>query len=224
VAIIKENIFGVPDVGVYLALSNQYFLHPPKINSKLITFVKELNPAITPIRTFIGGGATIGAFVAMNSNGIIVPDIIRDEELRKIKDNMEKNFQIGVIKAEANAFGNLILCNDKGAIISSKIAPAKEAISDILKVPVKIFDFANSNLPGSCGKANNFGVVVHPMITEKEAEIVYEILKVDIDVSTINTGNPFIGGGCIANDKGAIFGRATTGPEIQRIMEILRLE
>ena len=33
-----------------------------------------------------------------------------------------------------------------------------------------------------------------------------------------------IGGGCIINEHNAMFGRNTTGPEIQRIMEVLQLE
>ena len=137
---------------------------------------------------------------------------------------MKKEFQIAVIETESNAFGNLVLCNDKGAIISQKLEEAKDIISKALQVPVEILEFAESDLPGSCGLANNSGVVVHPMITESDAEKIAQVLQVEIDVSTINLGNPFIGGGAIVNDFGALFGRESTGPEIQRIMEVLNLD
>lgn len=222
--VIKENIFGVSEIGVYLAMNNRYFLHPPKSNPKIKKFINNLNNEIRTIETFIGGSAVIGSYIAMNSNGILLPNTIADDELRILKRNMDKDFQIGLVDSEQNAFGNLVLCNDHGAIISPLIEDAREAIRDILQVPVEVFQFANSELPGSCGIANNHGVVVHPMVTENDAEFIYNTLKVEIDVTTVNCGNPFIGGGCVANDYTAIFGRTTTGPEIQRIMEILQIQ
>jgi len=109
-------------------------------------------------------------------------------------------------------------------IISSKIEDARDAIQEALKVPVEVLDFAESDLPGSCGIANNKGVIVHPLISEQEAEKIAKVMQVEIDVSTVNCGKPYVGGGMIVNDYGAIFGRETTGPEIQRVIEVLQLE
>ncbi len=67
-------------------------------------------------------------------------------------------------------------------------------------------------------------MLVHPLITEEEAAIIEKTLKVEIDVSTVNCGSPYLGGGAIVNDSIAIFGQDSTGPELQRIMEILDLE
>ncbi len=223
-AVIKENIFGVSEIGVYLALNNKYFIYPPKINPNIVKFIKNLSTEIIPIETFIGGSAVNGSYIAMNSKGILLPNTTSDSEVHLLRKNMDKDFQIGVVETDQNAFGNLVLCNDYGAIISPLIEEAKDIIAEILQVPVEVFHFADSNLPGSCGIANNHGVVVHPMVTEAEADIINKILKVDIDVTTVNCGNPFIGGGCVVNDFGALFGRNTTGPEIQRIMEILQLD
>lgn len=221
----KENVYGGPSLGVYLAVNNRYFLHPPKIKSPLPTFARQIFSDIIVIETFIGGSSVLGALVAMNSFGIIIPSTVGDDELELLRAQMDKDFQITVIDAGGdNAFGNLILCNDKGAIISPLLAEAKDIIETTLKVPVTILGFAESDLPGSCGLANNHGVVVHPLITEQEAEIIANVLQVEIDVGTINCGSPYLGGGAILNDTGAMFGRETTGPEIQRIMDVLQLE
>lgn len=220
----KENVFGGPNLGVFLSMNNAYFIHPPKINPKLIEFVKTIHQNMITIETFIGGSAVVGSLIAMNSKGIILPHNILDSELDVLKANMAHDFQITTIEAEANAFGNLILCNDHGAIISPKIGEAKEVISKALQVPVEVLAYAGSNLPGSCGLANNKGVLVHPMISDEEAEIISKILHVEIDVSTINTGNPYLGGGAVVNDFGALFGRDSTGPEIQRLLEVLQIE
>ncbi|MHA1794612.1 MAG: translation initiation factor IF-6 [Promethearchaeota archaeon] len=219
----KENIFGGSNLGVYLAMNNSYFIHPPKINPKIVEFVKKINPNMVVIETFIGGSAVVGSLVAMNSKGIILPHNILDSELEILRANMTHDFQISIIETDANAFGNLILCNDHGAIISPKIGEAKDVISQALNVPVEILAFAGSNLSGSCGLANNKGVLVHPMISEDDAEIIAKVLKVEIDVSTINTGNPYLGGGAVVNDYGALFGRDSTGPEIQRLLEVLQI-
>ncbi|MHA1520985.1 MAG: translation initiation factor IF-6 [Promethearchaeota archaeon] len=220
----KDVVFGSSNIGVSLAMNNQYFIHPPKINPKIIEFAHTIHPDLVSIETFIGGASVVGALVAMNSNGIIVPATIHDDELEILRSNFSKEFQIAVLETDHNAFGNLILCNDKGAIISPKIGEAAEIIEKTLQVPVRVLEFAGSDLPGSCGLANNHGVLVHPMVDEADAQIISDILQVDIDVSTINIGNPFIGGGAVVNDYGAIFGRDSTGPEIQRCLEILQID
>jgi len=222
----KENVYGGPNLGVYLAVNNRYFLYPPKIKSPLPTLAQKIFPDIIVIETFIGGSSVLGALVAMNSFGMVIPSTVGDDELELLQTQMDKDFQITVIDAGGdNAFGNLILCNDKGAIISPLLAEMKDIIAKTLKVPVTVLGFAQSDLPGSCGLANNHGVVVHPMVTDQEAEIISDVLQVEmIDVSTINCGSPYLGGGAILNDSGAMFGRESTGPELQRIMEVLQLD
>ena len=222
--ILKEAIYGNQEVGTYLALNNDYFLYPQKINPKIVEFIKQVRPDIVTIETFIAGSPVIGSFVAMNSYGMIVPDLITDDELEILQKNTKKEFQITSISLEDNAFGNLVLCNDKGAIISPKLEEARDIIEKALKVPTRVLRFADSDLAGSCGLANNSGVLVHPLITEEEAAIIEKTLKVEIDVSTVNCGSPYLGGGAIVNDSIAIFGQDSTGPELQRIMEILDLE
>ena len=223
--ILKEIIYGNQEIGTYLALSNDYFIYPQKINPKIVDFIKYIRPDIVTIETFIAGSPVIGSFVAMNSYGMIVPDLITDDELELLQKNTKKDFQITSISIEDNAFGNLILCNDKGAIISPKLEEAKDIIEKTLKVPVRVLRFAGSDLPGSCGLANNSGVLLHPLVTEEEAEIIGKVLHVDdVDVSTVNCGSPYLGGGVIVNDSVAIFGQNSTGPEMQRILEILSLE
>jgi len=224
VPILKEAIYGNQEVGTYLALNNDYFLYPQRINPKIVEFIKQTRPDIVTIETFIAGSPVIGSFVAMNSYGMIVPDLITDDELELLQRNTKKEFQITSISLEDNAFGNLILCNDKGAIISPKLEEARDIIEKALKVPTRVLRFADSDLAGSCGLANNSGVLVHPMITEEEAAIIEKTLKVEIDVSTVNLGSPYLGGGAVVNDSIAIFGQDSTGPELQRIMEILDLE
>jgi len=67
----------------------------------------------------------------------------------------------------------------------------------------------------------NRGGIVHPDASKKDLEFLQEFFKVPIDVGTVNFGVPYVRSGLVANDKGAIVGLNTTGPEILRISRIL---
>jgi translation initiation factor 6 len=159
-----------------------------------------------------------------NKSGVIVPELIRDDELSLLRSTVDGEMNIGVLKSIDNAFGNLILCNDKGAIISTFIKNYKKEIEDILNVETVVYEFADSNLPGSISLANNHGCVVTPLANDDEIEFISSILKVDeIDVSTINRGMPYLSSGAIVNDKSGIFGVDSTGPEMMRLSNVLNL-
>jgi translation initiation factor 6 len=224
-AILKDNIYGGPNIGTYTVLTNRFFLHPPQTSPSILKFINDLSPKLDPIEIMLNNSTVLGVYVAANSHGMIIPHLTKDTELDKLRSSLPKGYAITEIESDDNAYGNLILCNDHGAIISPLLVDSQEAIASTLNVPVKIFHFANSKLPGSCGLATNKGVVIHPMATEKEAEVIATHLKVkSIDVSTVNCGNPFLRGGAVVNDTVGIFGRSTTGPEMARISDILSLE
>jgi translation initiation factor 6 (eIF-6) len=58
----------------------------------------------------------------MNSNGIIVPSVTLESEMEILKDIAKKHeMNICELNSRDNAFGNLILVNDKGAIVSTEL-------------------------------------------------------------------------------------------------------
>jgi len=172
----------------------------------------------------INNSNLIGVYTASNKYGIIVPNIMKEEEIDKLKTNIGGSARIGVLNSIDNAFGNLILCNDKGAIISSLLKKNRKEIEDILNVEVVVYEFADSYLPGSISLANNNGCVVHPLTKDDEIEQIKSILKVnETDVSTINRGIPYLSAGAIVNDHSGVFGQASTGPEMMRLTNVLSL-
>lgn len=224
--ILKYQLYGKNSIGAYLSVNNVYGLYP----STLMKFaVEKIKSAFkVPLFPFsVNNSNLIGIYTASNKFGIIVPHIIRDDELEKLKlytKQFTPNHQIGEIKSLDNAFGNLILCNDKGAIISTLLKDFKKKIEDVLNVETIVFDFANNYLPGSIGVCNNYGCLVHPLTTDPEIKQISEILKVeDVDVSTVNRGIPYVSSGAVVNDSDSIFGQACTGPEMMRLTNVLRL-
>ncbi|MFX1420070.1 MAG: translation initiation factor IF-6 [Promethearchaeota archaeon] len=221
--IIRAQIFGRSLIGVFLTANNSYILYPTSLlKSSLKKFKTVFEEPFYPLT--INNSNLLGVYTASNKYGIIMPHIIREDELDKLKSYINDSSQIGVLKSVDNAFGNLILCNDKGAIISSFLEQYKNEIEDILNVETVIYEFANYYLPGSISLANNYGCLIHPLSTDQEVEFISSILKVDeVDVSTVNRGVPYLSSGAIVNDKSGIFGIDCTGPEMMRITSVLHL-
>ena len=224
--ILKYQIFGKNSVGIYLEVNNLFGLYPSTLlNPTVKKIEKVFNVPFYPFS--INNSSLIGVYTASNKYGIIVPHIIREDELQLLKrysEEFNRDYQIGVLKSIDNAFGNLILCNDKGAIISSFLKEYIEEIEEILKVETVVYEFVNNNLPGSISLTNNKGCLVHPLSTYEEIEIISEILKVEeADVSTVNRGIPYLSSGAAVNDQSGIFGNECTGPEMMRLTNVLML-
>lgn len=220
--ILKSKIFGGSLIGVYLIANNSFVLYPSTIlKATLKSFLTVFRDNIYPIT--INNSNLIGVYTASNKYGIIVPNMITDDELDKMRSYFHDSYQIGVLKSIDNAFGNLILCNDKGAIISSFLKDYKKEIEDILNVETVVYEFAGTYLLGSISLANSNGCLVHPLATDEEIDFISSILKVETDVSTINRGIPYLSAGAIVNDKSGIFGYDSTGPEMMRLSNVLKI-
>lgn len=223
--IVKTNLFGGSSIGVYLSISSKMMLYPsvtPK--EKVVLFKDAFDDNFPILPLMVNQSALLGCYCVMNLNGIIVPDLITETESEKIKSYVEKyDMNYCEISTRDNAIGNLIMTNDKGSVISSYLKNNVTQIQDTLDVEVLILDYATTRLAGSAGITNNKGCCVHPMVTDDEADMISDVLKVPIDVSTINMGDPFVHAGIAANDFGAIIGDLSSGPEMMRITNMLKL-
>jgi translation initiation factor 6 len=52
------------------------------------------------------------------------------------------------------------------------------------------------------------------MLKDSEQKVLQEVLRVPVDVGTINCGIPYVGTGLICNCYAAVAGSLTTGPEM----------
>jgi translation initiation factor 6 len=151
--------------------------------------------------------------VCANSNGMLVSNTIRQEELDRFKASYEGN--ITIMDNKKTAYGNLIVANDKGAIVDPRFKPEEiKKISEALGVEAVPTEIASLPYVGSLATATNKGVLAHPMLKDDERKILESVLKVPVDVGTINCGVPYVGTGLIANSKAAVAGSMTTGPEM----------
>lgn len=211
---IKTDFDGDNNIGLYGFATDEYcLLGKEPNNKKKLESILGVEIKICPI----AATTFVGIFVAGNKNGIIVPKIIEDEELEKLK---QLGFNVTVIDSRETALGNLVLCNDNGCIISKLLEQYKDQIGEALGVKVEVGEVANFEIVGSAGKATNKGCLVHREANEDEVKAIEDNLKIKVDVGTISFGTPFIKAGVIVNSNGLIVSGTSTGPEIDRCFEV----
>ncbi len=217
----RADINGNPHIGVYSRANNKIAFAPQFLSLKGKKLIEKIL-GVKVIELSIGRSGIIGALIAMNSNGIVVADFIEEHELEVIKKNFKGD--ILIIGDRFNAAGNNILVNDYGAIIHPMISDeTAEEIGKVLDVRIKKSTIAGLNTTGMAAVATNNGVLCHPKIDEDEKKMIEEIMGVEVLTGTVNHGIPYVGAGIIANDKGSIVGKNTTGIEMGRVEEALNL-
>ena len=214
---LRAKFNGDPNIGLYGFATDDYCLLGLEPNKKILKQIKTILKTDIKIST-IAGTELAGLFITGNKNGIILPKIIEDHELKKLKKLF--NINIEIIKSRQTALGNLILCNDKGCLISEKLKRFKKKISDVLGCEIETGTIANLDIIGSTAIASNTGCLCHREAIEEEMKEIEEILKVKVDVGTVGYGSPFIKSGIIVNSKGIVFSELSTGPEIGRFEEV----
>lgn len=213
------SIQGSPNVGIYALATNRYILTPPRISASKARVLEEVLKAPV-VKTSLAGTILLGVYAAANSNGIVLPAIVTEEEVKTISAVSGNVVQV---KSRRNAFGNLILANDHGAIVAEPLSREKEAmrrIRDALGVEVVVGRIVGLPYVGSLASVNNKAALVHPECSEEEGELISSVLKVQVDSSTVNRGSPFVGAGMLSNDRGVVVGNLTVGPELMIISNL----
>ncbi len=213
-----------PYLGVYGKATDRVAVIREGLSERKLDVLRKVLK-VPIIETSIMKSRIVGIFVAGNSNALIVPWYIWDSELDVINSALREHgidMEVVPFKSRLTAFGNLILANDKGALVSKDFTREEtRKIEDILGVPVERGVIADYTAVGSVGVITNRGGLVHPETTEEELEWLRDLFKVDVYVGTANMGVPFVGSCMIANSHGVVVGHLTTGPEIVKIEEAL---
>ncbi|MBP2144537.1 translation initiation factor 6 [Methanococcus voltae] len=224
--IYKTLFSGVSNIGIQAIATEKYGIFPIDLEKDTIEKFEEIL-GIPILQTKIADSSLIGSLCVGNSNGLILPEITLKDEFLKVENFIQEhdlNINVSIVKSNNTAFGNLILANDYGCIISKEISNLKKDVEKILKVKVGVGNFCELPTVGSNGVATNKGCVVNPLTTEVELEWIKGILNLEvIGKSTVNKGAMQVGSGIVANSNGALVGVETTGPEILRIEEYLDL-
>lgn len=216
----KITYYGSSWIGMFVKTNDSVTMLPIDSMKKVDEAVQEsLKTEI--IKLGMSDSNLLGVYVAMNSNGVILPNIAREEEIALVK---KAGLNVYVSKDKHNANGNNIAVNDKGGVINPNIEPHEaKAMSDVLGVELVPMGIAGYTTVGSACIATNGGFLANYKANEKELADLKDALKVYGNRGTINTGTGFVSYGAIVNKNGYIIGEDTTPFEVGRLEEALGL-
>ncbi|MCW4000740.1 MAG: translation initiation factor IF-6 [Candidatus Bathyarchaeota archaeon] len=207
-----SSIVGSPSIGVYSLATEKIVIIPVMVpQEKAQEYADWLKAEL--VYTTISGSVLAGALSCANSNGMLLPNSVREEEIQRIKAVYKGN--LTVMDTKKTAYGNLVLASDKGAVVDPRFKEKEiKAISDALGVEAVPTEIAGLPYVGSLATATNKGVLAHPLLKEAEKKILESVFKVPVEVGTVNCGIPYVGTGLLANSNAAVAGSMTTGPEM----------
>ncbi|MCK4247252.1 MAG: translation initiation factor IF-6 [Methanomicrobia archaeon] len=209
----KLEIEKNPFIGIFGITNEEITLLSVDFTKEKVRLVENTLSTETLLTT-IARTNLLGILSAGNSNGVVLPYNVEDYEISKLK---KCDIKIEILSTKFTALGNMMLCNDKGAVISKKLEKESRLIEDALDVEIFVSDSINF---GSMGLCTNNGCLVHPSLSEMIDEL-EKALKVEVDIGSANRGVYYLGICALANTKGALVGSVSTGPEINKIEDIL---
>ncbi|MCG3258589.1 MAG: translation initiation factor IF-6 [Candidatus Heimdallarchaeota archaeon] len=219
--IAKTTILGNSGLGVFALSTEDFSIVPYSVKESSLKVISD-TLGVNVIQTTIANSVLVGTMIVGNSKAIFVPQTIKEKEYKILEENLSDQTKLVELNSKYTALGNLIVMNDKGAIVSDMLEKnAQKQIQDELNVEITVGNLLGSPLVGSLAMSTNRGALVHPLLSEEEIKEVASILRVKVDVCTINRGIPYPRVGIIANSKGAVIGTDSTGPESMRIFEVL---
>lgn len=222
--LLQRDLFNSPYSGVFCATNDSLTFIPPGIPSDDMEAISEALGTRIEVVT-IGGSSVLGTLIAMNSKGILVSNLITTMESDKIEaiaSDLGLNF--GVLSERSNAIGNNFLINDRGGFCNERLTSrSKTSAEEVLGIKIESRSLNRMDTLGMIGCVTNKGGLCHPEISDEEKGIMEKVLEVPVMEGTVNFGMPLVGAGVISSTNGAVCGRQSTGVELGRVEEALRL-
>lgn len=216
----KCTYFGNPWIGMFIRTNDEITMLPVDSMKKLEDKIRE-NLKTKTVKMTIGDSNLLGIYIAMNSNGAVLPNITNNHETALINKN---GMNIYVSKEKYNAHGNNIVVNDKGGVINKHVSRAEiKKMEEVLGVELVPASIAGYLTVGSACIATNTGFLTHYKASEDEMALLKDALKVDGSKGTVNMGTGFVSYGIVVNKNGYVAGENTSAFELGRVEEALGL-
>jgi translation initiation factor 6 len=210
------TLAGDPNIGVFARALDDIIVIPPEATEEFKEAVRLALDADL-VETTVQGSAIIGSLLAGNRKGVIVSGLARDDEIAALAEHRE----VMLLTGSMNAAGNVILVNDRVAIVHPEMEKETAAeIGSFLGVKVMVAALGGIKTVGMAGAATEKGIIVHPRTTDQEIERIAEFCGVPVGTGTINMGSGLIGTGLLVTTRGYLAGAQTSGFELGRIEDV----
>jgi len=216
-AIIRMGFSRNPYLGAFSLCTDKIALMPSNFHFKDAEIEAALGVPV--MRTDVDSSPLIGILAKGNSKAILCSELF---EMGGKPNVGESDVNVEQVPGRFNAFGNIILSNDQGAVVSPDVPEEiLEIVSEKLGVPAECGTIAGMKNVGAVGVATNRGALVHPDVKGEEVKLIEKTLGVPVEVGTACSGVKFVGLCMAANSNGAIVGATSTGPELGRVASAL---
>jgi translation initiation factor 6 len=214
----RVDIVGNPNIGVFVLATDDVAIVPFNLLDEKADIIAEALD-VEVVKSSISGSSLIGSLAVANSKGIVVSPHVLDREIQQFE---ELGFNVATIPGKFTAVGNIVAANDTGAIVSPFLtSDAIRVIEETLDVTVEATSMLGSDIIGSLIRVTNRGFLISRNAAESEIEFAQEVFGVEGNLGTVGRGIPLVGACSIANAKGAIVAKDSTGPEMARVEEAL---
>lgn len=214
----RTHLNGNPYLGIFASASETHLFVPPRVPKRVTKEISE-TLEVSPVQTTLAGTELVGTFLVANSSGVLVPQDATSSEIRALEKGT--GLDVRVLNTRFNALGNLILCNDRGAVAGAVYRDdALETISDALGVPTEIGSIDGLSIVGSLGKVSNLGGLVSPRTREDEIRLISRAMDIGVERGTANFGVSNVGTCMLVNTKGVVAGTPTSGIEMGKIQQV----
>ncbi len=212
------NTQGNTNIGLYAFATDSYCVLGPEAENLKAQLEEVLQVPV--IVTTIAGTSLAGVFLAGTDDTLIVPHIVFDHEIDKLK---AAGIDVKVFETIHTALGNNMVANSNGALIGPMFSEKeRERIQEILGVETHQFQVAETEVVGSGLAITKKGGLIHSNATQFEQDMAQDILRLPrLLTGTVNFGSPYVRSGIIANQNGFLIGSSSGGPEITNADEAL---
>jgi len=207
---------GDPNIGVFCRVLDDIAIIPPEAPDPFKEAVRAAL-GVELVETFVQESSIIGSLLVGNRKGMVVSGLASETEIAVLSEHREVMKLTGTM----NAAGNVILANDKFAIIHPEMEKeTAQEIGEFLGVDVLQKSLGGIKTVGMAGAATSKGMIVTPRSTEQEIARIEEFCGVPVGTGTINMGTGLVGTGLLVNTRGYLAGAQTSGFELGRIEDV----
>ncbi|OYT35022.1 translation initiation factor IF-6 [Archaeoglobales archaeon] len=207
---------GSPLIGMYVKASENFTIVGINDEQLIESIERELKTDV--IVTSIAGSELVGALIAINSQGAVVSKNVLSREI----DVLSRHLEVKIIDTPMTCFGNNLCVNDKGGIANPEMSErVLREVSDFLDVEIVKGTVGGIKTVGMAAVVTNRGGLVNPNANDWELKRIKDVLHVEVQKGTVNFGNDMVGSSLVANSKGYLVGRDTTGFELGMVEEAL---
>jgi len=212
----KIAVNGNPLVGLYAKVSEEFAVVGVN-DSKFISALEE-RLDVDVVVTKIAGSELVGAMIALNSKGAVVSSYTLSHEL----DELKRKLDVRVVDTPMTCFGNNLCINERGGIANPEMSDEMiEEISEFLDINLVRGTVGGIKTVGMAAVVTTRGGLANPNINEWELKRLEEVTGVEVLTGTVNFGTDMVGSSLLANSKGYVVGRDTTGFELGIVEEAL---